>query len=220
MSFRELKEEWNQLGLQGGEEMKTAVLRRVSPEQFDASGERVAMRCTQALPPEVYPRIIDFGCGPGRVTTWLAIDYAEVVAVDIARSMIARIPEADSITPIQDDGTHLAEKIGYQVDGVFSVIALQHNSHEDVTRIIASMAEVLRPGGRAAIQLPIYENSHDPTGPQKVGEWTKEEFLSDVEAAGLIPKVVFTNPGSYVKSNPRRPGTHHFALHQLDKPLE
>lgn len=206
--FDELATEWSKMPAKHG---------RSQPDHYWENGRLAAERCAEELPPGTYPTIVEFGCGPGRTTKWLAQAYERVYAVDVAQGMLNAFDPPDNVTKVLDDGTHLVEKIG-SVDGLFSYLVLMHNRHEDVSRIMVEIGRLLSPGGRALVQIPVCAEGVEAGEWNKVGRWTVEQFEEVVVAAGLEPTLVRVGPDDYMSSNAA--GANHFTeLQVLDKPV-
>jgi trans-aconitate 2-methyltransferase len=97
-------------------------------------------------------RVLDAGCGSGRVTQLLAerVPDGEVVAVDGSAAMVARAREnlAPEIDVQRQDLLELA--LSEPVDLVFSTAVFHHIQDHD--RLFARIRSVLRPGGRLVAQ--------------------------------------------------------------------
>ncbi|MFL5843958.1 MAG: class I SAM-dependent methyltransferase [Solirubrobacteraceae bacterium] len=109
------------------------------------------------------PRIVEIGCGVGRLTRVLAERAERVTALDVSPEMLARAREAnpgrDDIEWTLGDGASLATVDDASADGVFSHVVFQHIPDPAVTLgYVAEMGRVLRPGGWAAFQV-----SNDPS---------------------------------------------------------
>lgn len=135
----------------------------VTDEQFTASGsadyeELIANdELLGTLQPFVQRRILEIGCGTGRMTEYIAKSFKEVYAVDIAEEMIERAQERLGAVPTihlsATNGIHLPFPDNF-FDIVFSFIVFQHMpDKQTVQQNIAEVVRVLRPGGRAKIQL-------------------------------------------------------------------
>jgi ubiquinone/menaquinone biosynthesis C-methylase UbiE len=112
--------------------------------------DRVHKRAlAKAMPDLDGVRIIDFGCGTGRLAEWLAANGAEVVGVDATAAMIERAREAVPDASFHViDGFDLPFETGSQ-DAVVSVYVLQYYVADDdaMTALMAEFRRVLRPGG-------------------------------------------------------------------------
>jgi ubiquinone/menaquinone biosynthesis C-methylase UbiE len=97
-------------------------------------------------------RIIDFGCGTGRLTEWLARNGADVNGVDATAEMIqrARAAVADARFHVID-GFELPFDTSSQ-DAVISVYVLQYYvaDPDAMATLLAEFGRVLRPGGTLA----------------------------------------------------------------------
>ncbi|TDV50894.1 class I SAM-dependent methyltransferase [Actinophytocola oryzae] len=102
-------------------------------------------------------RVLDFGCGVGRLTNALAAHAREVVGVDIAQSMI---DEAHRINRLPDrvgfvayDG-HRLPFDDETFDAAVSLISVQHSPAAVQLACLVELQRVVRPGGVLAIQIP------------------------------------------------------------------
>jgi SAM-dependent methyltransferase len=110
-------------------------------------------------------RILDLGCGLGRLAIPLAALYpdVEVIGVDISPVMLAQAEAQAAIAGIpnvrflQGDGRHLPE-LGF--DRAYSVLLFQHLGADAVRQYIGEVAGGLRPGGRFVAQHVYLE--HQP----------------------------------------------------------
>src|SRR5688572_27790892 len=107
--------EWDQVARQANRPMlhRSGAFGRAA---YHASGEADAVRVIEIAPPALFPVIVDFGCGDGRVTRHLASLYRTVVAVDASRAML-REAEAQvggrppKLLYVRDDGARLHRRI-------------------------------------------------------------------------------------------------------------
>ena len=220
--FAELRDEWERSGRGRPEEMMRNAHVESTPATFGHTGVDFANLTRKALPPRKYPTIIELGCGPARVTRWLGA-YQRVYAVDIApvfAEFIGRLQaegELSNVVALTGNGTDLP--IDAPVDGAYSSLVLMHNRREDVRAIFTALHELLRPGGRVAFQLPVYEVPFVGANWRQVSQWTEAEVIALAEATGYTPTKVWTNPGFYRARDPLHPpGPNHWALHLFDRP--
>jgi SAM-dependent methyltransferase len=103
-------------------------------------------------------RLLDFGCGVGRVTRVFADGFDEVVGVDVAPTMIewARSLHADCgrCTFLVNRAPDLKCFASASFSVVYSRIVLQHIRTGIVERYIPELIRVLQPGGALMFQLP------------------------------------------------------------------
>ena len=101
-------------------------------------------------------RVLDFGCGLGRLTNALGRRFDTAVGVDISPTMVdraqAQAPAGVSFVVNRSDD--LSQFDDSSFDFVYSNIVLQHVSNELQRAYLAEFCRVLTPGGLAVIQLP------------------------------------------------------------------
>jgi ubiquinone/menaquinone biosynthesis C-methylase UbiE len=109
-------------------------------------------------------RLLDFGCGVGRVTRPFARHFDEVIGVDVARSMIewARSLHADcdTCTFVLNRAPNLRCFADDSFSVVYSRIVLQHIRPSIVRGYIPELIRVLEPGGALMFQLPEETSLH------------------------------------------------------------
>jgi len=104
----------------------------------------------QVLAPQPGERILDVGCGTGRLTSEIAGLGAEVLGIDYSPTMIS---QARRNYPILHFETHDACQLPYygEFDGVFSNAALHWI--QPPQEAAAAMTRALKPGGRLVAEL-------------------------------------------------------------------
>jgi trans-aconitate 2-methyltransferase len=102
--------------------------------------------------------VLDAGCGSGKVTALLVkmVPDGKVYAVDVAPSMVehTRAALGDSVTAFCQDLTEL--ELPERVDAVFSNATFHWIP--DHPKLFASLASVLKPGGRLVAQCGGFGN--------------------------------------------------------------
>jgi len=140
------------------------------PERFWREGERDLDTLLDALgAPPIRPedRVLDLGCGIGRLTRALARRAAHVTALDVSPEMLRRArelnPDAGNVTWVLGDGASLAGVADASVDVAISHVVLQHIPSAKVQLgYVSELARVLRPGGWAAFGLSTDPRVHQP----------------------------------------------------------
>jgi SAM-dependent methyltransferase len=137
-------------------------------EAFFAGGEEVVARFEELLRFRAAgTRVVEIGCGVGRLTRVLARGAEEVVALDVSGEMLARARELNpglaNVRWELGDGTTLAGVPDGWVDGVFSHVVFQHIPDPAITLgYVTEMGRVLTPGGWAAFQISDDPRVHRP----------------------------------------------------------
>jgi SAM-dependent methyltransferase len=103
-------------------------------------------------------RVLEIGCGAGRVTRALARVFGEVHAVDVSGEMIARAREVLAGLPnafvYQNDGMDLSVVPDIPFDFAFSVIVFQHiPSRGVIENYFREISRLLRPGALFKVQV-------------------------------------------------------------------
>jgi ubiquinone/menaquinone biosynthesis C-methylase UbiE len=130
--------------------------------EFFASGEKtvnfVLETCRGYFGPHFAPqRVLDFGCGVGRLSIPFAAQAREVVGMDVAESMLAEArlnceaQDCHNVTLVLSDDT-LSRATG-QFDLVYSCIVLQHIEVARGRKLFAELVGKVQPGGCGVIQV-------------------------------------------------------------------
>lgn len=149
-----------------------------SDEEFFASGERTVAEqilndminiCQGKDPKQM--RVLEIGCGAGRITRALAGLFGEVYGVDVSREMIAQAKHGIADRPnahvFLNNGKDLSVLPPGPYDFAFSTIVFQHIPSRDVIySYVREVHRLLKPGGLFKFQVqgdPSLETSPDDT---------------------------------------------------------
>ncbi|WP_321473405.1 methyltransferase domain-containing protein [uncultured Paludibaculum sp.] len=167
-------------------------------EDFYASGERTFAEeiltdltniCQGKDPRQM--RVLEIGCGAGRVTRAFAKYFGEVHAVDVSGEMVALATKAVQPFPgahvYQNNGMDLSVIPTGEFDFAFSTIVFQHiPSREVIYNYVAEVNRLLRPGALFKFQV-----QGDPTLQTEVDDtWLGVPF-SDQQAVEMAEKCGF-----------------------------
>lgn len=138
-------------------------------------------------------RVADVGCGPGHVTRHLADLGADVVGIDLSRSMI-RIA--------QDEHPGLEFRVGSMTRlpepndswaGAVLLYSIIHLSPADRTAAFEELERVLQPGGIALISFHISSEEFQPGQTNRISTWFGHSV--DLEGYFLAPETVLDDIG-------------------------
>jgi SAM-dependent methyltransferase len=139
-------------GLRGG---------RWELERFLATGEADVQAAlapsNELVRPAADGRVLDFGCGVGRLARPFGSRFEEYVGVDVAEGMVARARELHADLPSYTflAAADLTQLPDASFDLVYSNLVLQHlPSRAAVERYLADFLRVVRPDGIVIFQLP------------------------------------------------------------------
>lgn len=180
-----------------------------SDEEFYQSGQRTLEEevmndltniCQGKDPREV--KVLEIGCGAGRVTRAFAGFFGQVYAVDISQEMVRQAQRALAGFPnahvFHNNGQDLAVVRehwwnrfgigrGVQVDFAFSCIVFQHiPSREVIENYVREVARLMRPGGLFKFQVqgcPLVEAESE-------GSWIGVSF-TEREARDMADRTGF-----------------------------
>ena len=102
-------------------------------------------------------RVLDFGCGVGRLSIPFAAQAREVVGMDVAESMLAEArlnceeQDCHNVTLVLSDDS-LSRATG-QFDLVYSCLVLQHLEVARGRKVFAELVGKVQPGGYGVIQV-------------------------------------------------------------------
>lgn len=123
---------------------------------------------------------LDFGCGPGRLSSGLAeAGFETVIGVDVAPTMVAfareLVQQPDRCRFVVNETDRLDAVEDNSVDLVYTARVLQHMPAELSHQYIREFYRVARPGGVVVFQLP-YEPVRGPAGAAM--RWVPERVLN------------------------------------------
>jgi SAM-dependent methyltransferase len=117
-------------------------------EQWISDAPLLIAAHADLLPAVTGSRVLDIGCGQGRMSRYLAMLGADVAGIDVSAAMLgkARAAGPENITYINADVTrHPAWWDGRPFDGCTCELALM--DVDDLEGALSTVTAVLRPGG-------------------------------------------------------------------------
>ena len=196
--LRKMQQDWDQRAKENARHYVATGKTKWSDEEFFESGERTVAEqilndminiCQGKDPKQM--RVIEIGCGAGRITRALARVFGEVHGVDVSGEMIAQAKEAIASQPNasvhQNNGKDLAVLPPGPYDFAFSTIVFQHiPSREIIYSYVREVHRLLRPGALFKFQVqgdPTVQTRSDDT-------WLGVPF-SDADAVEMAEKCGF-----------------------------
>jgi ubiquinone/menaquinone biosynthesis C-methylase UbiE len=160
-----MRQDWDRRARENARYYVNTANREWTDEEFFQSGERTVAEeiltdminiCQGKDPKQM--RVLEIGCGAGRVTRALAKVFGEVHGVDISGEMVAQAATALADYPAahvyQNNGTDLSVLPDLEIDFAFSSIVFQHiPSREIIENYVREVNRVLRPGGLFKFQV-------------------------------------------------------------------
>jgi SAM-dependent methyltransferase len=136
-------------------------------------------------------KVLEIGCGTGRMTRALAEVFGQVYGVDISGEMIAQgkrdLADLPNAHLFQNSGADLEVLGDVQVDFAFSYIVFQHiPSREVIYNYTREVHRLLRPGGLFKFQV----QGGSPDIGEEPDTWEGVHF-SDAEAVEMAEKCGF-----------------------------
>src|SRR5580658_7449322 len=174
--LQKMRADWDQRARENARHYVVTGNEDWTDEAFFASGENTVAEeiltdltniCQGKAPGDM--RVLEIGCGAGRVTRALARLFGEVHAVDVSGEMVRLAKEALKEHPnafvYQNNGKDLTVVPEMPFDFAFSFIVFQHiPSHEIIENYIKEVHRLLRPGALFKFQVQG-GNVMDPTKP-------------------------------------------------------
>jgi len=170
-------------------------------EEFFASGEQTIKEqllndlinvCQGKDPKQM--RVLEIGCGAGRLTRALAGLFGEVHGVDVSGEMIARAKAALEDRPnahvYQNNGCDLSVVPPLEFDFAFSAIVFQHiPSREIIENYVREVNRLLRPGALFKFQVQGSSLSTPTEDDTWIGvHYTDEEAVAMARRSNFEPR--------------------------------
>ncbi|MDX5563745.1 class I SAM-dependent methyltransferase [Streptomyces sp. ID05-04B] len=162
-------------------------LRRVSEEAYWQSGETQADMLATVIPDG--SKVLDFGCGDGRVAIPVAGLGYEVTAVDSSQRMLARLTDrAPEMATVQAAADGLASHLGRRrMDAVYSLAVLIHHSYTDCLHIIGRLRAATKLGGILVLDWPVSDAPSEADSWIGVTTWSRQQQDDACARIGLEP---------------------------------
>jgi SAM-dependent methyltransferase len=163
--LEKMREDWERRAHENARYYVATGQEAWSDEEFYRSGQLVLEQeiltdltniCQGKDPREM--KVLEIGCGAGRVTRALAGFFGAVFAVDISAEMVRQARSAVAAFPgaqvFQNNGKDLSVIGAVQMDFAFSCLVFQHIPHREIIEnYVREVAALMRPGGLFKFQV-------------------------------------------------------------------
>jgi 2-polyprenyl-3-methyl-5-hydroxy-6-metoxy-1,4-benzoquinol methylase len=148
--------------------------RGISEDAYQASGQAQAELLAADIPAGA--KVMDFGCGDGRVAIPLRAMGYDVTGVDSSPRMLAALIDRDpDVTFFQSDGSDFGKHLGRRkFDAVVCLAVLIHHDYETGAQLVANLRAVVKKGGLLALDWPTSDTPSDGHGWLGVTTWSPE----------------------------------------------
>ena len=165
-------------------------------EIFAQSGQGTAQALLKAITGLYHPswKVLDIGCGIGRVLKPLAQHFRALVGIDVSSTMIDKsklwLADHPHVTTLETSGVDLREFEDESFNLVYSYVAFQHMPRPVFEQYLGEINRVLLPDGYLAMQLPIGKH-HDVPIEDTIG--IRSYSLQEIEEKLLKNNLAFCN---------------------------
>ncbi|MGW0780336.1 class I SAM-dependent methyltransferase [Streptomyces sp. NPDC002913] len=162
-------------------------LRNVSEDAYWESGKGQAAMLATVIPDGA--KVLDFGCGDGRVAIPMAALGYEVTAVDASQNMLDRLAGRDAdVTTVQADADGIAGHLGRRrMDAVYTLAVLIHHGYQDCLHIITKLRAATKLGGILVLDWPVSDQPAEADSWIGVTTWSAQQQADACAAIGLEP---------------------------------
>lgn len=173
--------------------------RGISEDAYRASGQAQAELLAADIPGGV--KVMDFGCGDGRVAVPLRALGYDVTGVDSSPRMLAALAErAPDLTTFQSDGSDLGKHLGRRkMDAVYCLAVLIHHDYTTGAQLVANLRAVVKKGGLLALDWPVSDTPSDGHGWLGVTTWSADR-QAEIAAELKMERVEADRPWSVFRA--------------------
>jgi 2-polyprenyl-3-methyl-5-hydroxy-6-metoxy-1,4-benzoquinol methylase len=160
--------------------------RSISEDAYWNSGRAQAELLATVLPAGI--RVVDFGCGDGRVAIPLRRLGYDVTGADASNSMLARLTERDPEMPtVNSRGTDLYQALGKKTDALVSLAVLIHYGYADAMELLAGLRDAVRANGLLVLDWPTADEPTEAGSWIGVTTWSPQAQADACARLGLKP---------------------------------
>lgn len=186
-----MKRDWNRRA-KVDSKYWVAATEEADESSYEASAEKDVQAFLDGLGDRVSAegKVLDLGCGIGRMTAPLAKHFKEVVGVDVADEMIKDAQrlhsKIDNLTFLVNDGSSLADLQDGNFDLVLSYSVLPHLPLSVCEQYFKEVNRILKPGGWFRFQFWIGdERRMSDSDTLNIRVYSERQFSALNDVAGL-----------------------------------
>ncbi|MFN0172028.1 MAG: class I SAM-dependent methyltransferase [Bryobacteraceae bacterium] len=164
-TLAKMRADWDERAKQNARYYVNTAREDWTDDEFFRSGEQTVKEeiltdminiCQDKEPGKM--KVLDIGCGAGRITRALGKLFGEVYGIDVSGEMVRQAAAATADMPHvhvrQNNGKDLSVLGDIEVDFAFSMIVFQHiPSREVIETYVREVGRLLRPGGLFKFQV-------------------------------------------------------------------
>jgi ubiquinone/menaquinone biosynthesis C-methylase UbiE len=208
--LRKMREDWDRRALENARYYVKTDRQTWSDEAFYETGEQTVAKeiltdmeniCQGKAPADM--RVLEIGCGTGRVTRALAKLFGEVHAVDVSGEMVRlaaqELREYLNVFLYQNNGKDLAVVPDREFDFAFSWIVFQHiPSREIIENYVREVHRLLRRGALFKFQVQGYSTLETQPDDTWLGVGFTEQQADEMAVrCGFEPRYRYGAGGQY-----------------------
>ena len=158
--------------------------RAIDEDAYWSSGRNQAALLGTVLPDGC--KVVDFGCGDGRVAIPLRALGYDVTAVDASPTMLERLHEHDPDMPtVLSSGAGLYTALGKKTDAVVSLAVLIHHNYADCLDLLAELRQAVKLGGTLILDWPVSDEPVEGQAWLEVTTWSQQAHDDACARIGL-----------------------------------
>ena len=147
---------------------------------------------------------LEYGCGLGRVTQWLAEKFEIVHGYDISQTHLNGAEQYLTRVGVRNIILKHIKRVQDiqnlpKVDLVYSILVLQHNPPPLISLIIREFIKALNPGGIAFFQVPTYQLGYSFSLERYLSGATKHEMEMHILPQSQIFEIIRQEGGKAIE---------------------
>lgn len=186
------REDWNERAKLIGAEEAAAFGKKSYPVFADYFSYTVYKRLVSKLGLTDRDRVLDIGCGPAKVTKYVAPHVHSLWGVDVSDEMlkVAKQVVPSNVTLVQNNGEDFPEVPSESFDVAYAYAVFIHLPRKVQLSYIKEALRCLRPGGKFLVHVR-YNQTFEHFHPTFSGESFRDEDLEMIAALDGVESVYF-----------------------------